>query len=687
MRKAGILFVVVFTVLMLSSDIGRSYVRSPLGNGNGMPIAWNLTNPGTNKVANGRIIYNLNPVGSDDVPFAQVEQALMSSFRTWEDIPTSVIAFTRGPNTTATTTTNDDVLQVYWLESTTTTADGLNIAGALAVSRLTTFTTGSRTGEIIDGALVFNGNQFTWAVDGRAGSVDIAEVATHEIGHLIGISHSPIGGTSMFPRTGMGRTRGRSLESDDRIVASVIYPAGGFSTSTGSIVGRVRDGSGAAIFGAHVVAVDSNGNVACGALSQTDGSYSIQGLPPGSYTIYAEPIDPTDRTSFSKADLPGFYTAANLDFQTSGDQQVSVAGGQQVSRDITVTRGNPVLDSYIVFDAANSAFLNIGTSAAQGQSNVTIGVAGPGLPQSGTPLSISGSGITILRQYFRTTSNSLPAVLADISVSSTAPVGLRNIIVSNGSQRAIMTGGLEIVASGGIPQPSLVTVASAANFRASVAAESLVSLFGTNLAGTTQAATTNPPPTAMGPTTVRLRDSMNNDRLAPLFFISPNQINIQIAPGIQIGNTSISVLNGTTLVGTGTFQLAPVSPGLFSANASGQGLASAVALRIRNGQQTFERISTISGSQVTPIPIDLGPTTDQVFLVLFGTGVRFSSSLPTCNVGGANMQVTFAGAQGSLIGLDQINVRLDRSLIGRGAVNVQLTANGMTSNVVSVTIK
>jgi uncharacterized protein (TIGR03437 family) len=490
----------------------------------------------------------------------------------------------------------------------------------------------------------------------------------------------------MFPRSGMGRTRGRSLEMDDRIVASVIYPAGGFLTSTGSIVGRVRDGSGGAIFGAHVVAVDSNGNVIAGALSQPDGGYSIQGLPPGSYTTYAEPIDPVERSFFTKNDLTGFYANANLDFQTSGDQQVSVGSGQQASRDINVTRGNPVIDSYIVFDAGNSAFLNIGTGAARGQSNLTIGVAGPGLPQSGTPLSISGTGITILRQYFRTTSNNLPAVLADINVSATAPVGLRNIIITSGSQRAVMTGGLEIFSGGSLPATA-VTVASSANFRANVAAESLASIFGTNLAGMTQAATSNPPPTAMGSTSVRLRDFFGNERLAPLFFISPNQINFQVAPGIQIGTTSVSVLNGSSVVASGSFQLDPVSPGLFSANASGQGLAAAVVLRIRNGQQIFERIATISGSQVTPIPIDLGLTTDQVFLVLFGTGVRFSSSLPTCNIGGTNMQVTFAGPQGSLTGLDQINVRLDRGLIGRGPVNVQVTANLITSNVVSVSIK
>ncbi|MGH9843808.1 MAG: hypothetical protein ACREEM_34160, partial [Blastocatellia bacterium] len=186
---------------------------------------------------------------------------------------------------------------------------------------------------------------------------------------------------------------------------------------------------------------------------------------------------------------------------------------------------------------------------------------------------------------------------------------------------------------------------------------------------------------------IQLRDAQGNERLAPLFFVSPTQINYQIAPGIQVGNAMITVASGNGSTSTGAFQVAPVAPGLFSANASGQGLASAVALRIRNGVQTFERIAQVSGSQITPIPIDLGPATDQVFLVLFGTGIRFRNALPACTVGGANMQVTFAGPQSGLIGLDQVNVRLDRGLIGRGSVAVALNVDGKPSNAVNVSIK
>ena len=661
-------------IAALGASRTESYVRTPLSTGG--PIAWNLTAPNTSLVSGGRIVYSLNPAGSDNLPFNQVETAIAQSFQTWEDIPTCTVAFARGANSSVTTTASDNVLNLFWLENTTTTSDGLNVAGALAVTRLATITAGPATGEIVDGAMVFNGSQYQWTTSGASGAVDIAEVATHEIGHLIGISHSPIGGTTMFPRSGIGTTRGRSLTVDDRIAASVIYPAGNFLTANGRVTGRVRDGNGNGIFGAHVGVLDANGVATTGALTQTDGSYSIAGLPPGNYQIYAEPLDSNSTPYFGRSDLTSFYSSLVTDFAASQDWSFSVGAGQTANVDIPVQRGNPALDSYIVYDAGVNGFLNIGTTVQQGANNVRVGVAGVGLPQSGTPLSITGSGITIVRHVFVTTNTGLPGILVDINVAANAAPGPRNIVVSNGSQRTIVSGGVEVL--GGAAPPPPATAVSAANFQPSIAAESIAALFGTNLATGTTAATGATLPTSLGGTSVRLRDAQNNERLAPLFFVSPGQINYQVAPGIQIGTTTFTVTNGSGGTSTGTFQVTPVAPGLFSANASGAGPAAANVLRIRNGAQTFE---SATGQ------IDLGPATDQVFLILYGTGIRFRSALPTCTIGGASMQVTFAGAQGSLIGVDQVNVRLDRSLIGRGTVNVVLTADGRTSNTVTVNIR
>jgi uncharacterized protein (TIGR03437 family) len=682
MKKSILFLLVLLTVISLSTRTGKSYVRSPISSGpaRGTALAWNLSNPGTTKVVSGEITYNLNPTGSDNLPFSQVEQALMASFQAWEDIPTSAIAFRRGPDTSSTTGGNDDFLQLFWIENSTTTPDGLNLTGALAVSRTTAFSSGTRAGEILDGSLVFNGNEYQWGVNGAANLADIGEVATHEIGHLIGLSHTAIGGATMFPRSGEGRTSSRSLEQDDILAASSAYPAGDFLTSRGTLAGRVSDGANP-IFGAHIAAVDGNGNVVSGALSQPDGSYSIQGLPPGDYTVYAEPLDPNAGNFYSKSDLSDFYSTANLDFLTTQDFQVSIGAGQQSPLDIQVTRGTPALDGYIVFDERNAAFVNVSTTVFLGESDVTVGIAGPGLPQLGAPLSISGPGITITSQRFVTTTTGLTAVLAQINVSPTAPLGARNIIVSNGSQRTIVTGALELQLPG---SPAAPAVASAANFGTLVAPESIASVFGLNLGTITQNAASTPLPTSIGGSTVVIRDAAGTERLAPLFFSSPFQINFLVPAGTALGQATIAINNGSGGTSTSGFQVMQSAPGLFSSNSTGGGLAAALIVRVRNNVQTFEPIAQPGGA---PIPIDLGPPGDQVFLILYATGVR-GGGFPACTIGGVNSQIVFAGPQGSLLGLDQVNVLLDRSLGGQGAThNILLSQDGISSNTVTVVVQ
>jgi uncharacterized protein (TIGR03437 family) len=135
-----------------------------------------------------------------------------------------------------------------------------------------------------------------------------------------------------------------------------------------------------------------------------------------------------------------------------------------------------------------------------------------------------------------------------------------------------------------------------------------------------------------------------------------------------------------------------VAPGVFAANSNGQGVGAAVALRIKaDGSYIYEPVAQFNPMQnrFLPIPLDLGPETDQVYLLLFGTGIRgqSSSSLVKVTIAGEESPVTFAGAQGDFAGLDQVNVLLTRNLAGRGEANVVLLADGYTSNVTQIGIR
>ncbi|MBI1760370.1 MAG: hypothetical protein HYR56_02945, partial [Acidobacteria bacterium] len=239
---------------------------------------------------------------------------------------------------------------------------------------------------------------------------------------------------------------------------------------------------------------------------------------------------------------------------------------------------------------------------------------------------------------------------------------------------------------------ALASVSAASFLGEQLAAQSIVAAFGVNLAASVVTANQVPLPTTLAGTTVSVRDSFGVERLAPLFFVAPEQINYLLPPGTAPGEAAITVTNGAGARSLGNITIAAVAPGLFAANANGQGVAAAVALRIKaNGAQSFETIARFDTAtqRFVSTPIDLGPAGEQVFLLLFGTGLRGRSALTatTALIGGVNAEVSFAGAQGDLVGLDQVNVAVPRTLIGRGEVDIVLTVDGKATNVVRVNIK
>src|SRR5205085_10461962 len=141
-----------------------------------------------------------------------------------------------------------------------------------------------------------------------------------------------------------------------------------------------------------------------------------------------------------------------------------------------------------------------------------------------------------------------------------------------------------------------------------------------------------------------------------------SQINYLVPSGTLNGAASLTVTSGDGTISRGTLNIASVAPGLFAANANGRGIATALALHVKaDGTQSFEAIAQFDSAQnaFVPAPVDLGPAGEQVFVILFGTGLRFRSNLSavTARIGEADAEVSFAGAT-DLAGLDQVNVKV-----------------------------
>jgi uncharacterized protein (TIGR03437 family) len=238
-----------------------------------------------------------------------------------------------------------------------------------------------------------------------------------------------------------------------------------------------------------------------------------------------------------------------------------------------------------------------------------------------------------------------------------------------------------------------VATVSAASFSgATLAAESIVAAFGAGLATTTSAATTIPLPTSLAGTQVSIKDSAGVERLAPLFFVAPNQVNCLIPAGTAQGTAAVTITSGDGAISTGIIRIAAVAPGLFTANANGQGVAAAEIYWVAGNVTTYGGYVfqfDAATNRFVPAPIDLGPPGEQVFLAFYGTGFRSRSALSavSCQIGGETSEVVYAGPQPRLVGLDQANVRIPRSLAGRGEVDVVMTVDGKAANTVRVNIR
>ena len=243
--------------------------------------------------------------------------------------------------------------------------------------------------------------------------------------------------------------------------------------------------------------------------------------------------------------------------------------------------------------------------------------------------------------------------------------------------------------------PLLSSVSAASLAQGFVAPESIVSGFGVDLATTTESASSVPLPTVLAGIRVAVTDGKGSQRPAPLLFVSPGQINYQIPPGTSRGEATVSVHRGinplvSNIHASGNVQVANVAPALFAANSDGRGVAAALFLRVRSDEsRDFQQAAEFDAGQgrFVSAPIDLGPESDHVFLILFGTGIRFRSPRAvTATVGGEPAKVLYAAGAPGFVGLDQVNLLLPRSLTRRGEVDVVVYVDEKPTNTVRVSV-
>lgn len=169
--------------------------------------------------------YWLNQNGSDDISFSNLESVIQTSWDAWSaPCCSSFSASYQGTTAQTATSTNGDTV-LSWEENSWPTQLG-NVNQTIGVTLISIFS----NCEIAQAPILFNGVGFTFTTGG--GGTDMQSIATHEIGHNLGLGHTPDRSATMYAAYG-GGTATRSIEQDDVDGVCALYTTSCNCTSDG----------------------------------------------------------------------------------------------------------------------------------------------------------------------------------------------------------------------------------------------------------------------------------------------------------------------------------------------------------------------------------------------------------------------------------------------------------------------
>jgi len=227
---------------------------------------------------------------------------------------------------------------------------------------------------------------------------------------------------------------------------------------------------------------------------------------------------------------------------------------------------------------------------------------------------------------------------------------------------------------------SLNAVVGAASYLpGTVAPGGIVSLWGAGLTSETAVAPSFPLPTTLGNTTVTF-----NGTPAPLFFVSPGQINAQLPFETAPGSVMAEVTSNSGVARL-QFTVAPAGPGIFSRNQQGTGEGAFL------DAVTFRPITAAD------------PATAGEWLQIYGTGlggvtqpVTTGAAVPVppprtvltpqVMIDGQPLTADWSGLASGWVGLYAVNVQLPATL-SPGVHQIQLSVSGAVSNTVTLAVR
>ena len=520
----------------------------------------------------------------------------------------------------------------------------------------------------------------------------------HEMGHALGLQHT-FTSASMSQATTSATTLVHPLGADDIAGISVLYPNANFG-QFGSITGTVTVG-GKPVHLASVVALQA-GQDAISAVTNPDGSFHMNGVPPGQYAVYVHTMPP-DADIFGPWDASGNVVAASgainsVFYPATTDYtqaaQITVSAGTAtppVNFQVTSRPSVPLYDGqvYGYFNNATIEVYPAPVTIAAAQTPVVASIVGlTPADVAALHVQVPGGGVSIASNgIVPIQSNGYTYAAVFLNFAPNAQAGVQHMILTTPDYMYVLPSAMYFTQTG---PPTITGISSNLNGTFTVA--------GTNFTPTTQiyfdslpaanvvvnaaanTATVTPPPGANGQTSTLVAynpDGQNSQILqsaSPVTYpygllptpaitsIFPSSLPAGAEAMIDITGSGFSFGQGPTTIGFGTtditvqrvFVLSPdhvqvdvsISP---NASLGATDVSAISGFQLATSPAAFQITAAVAGLPAPyPVLVNALPGLTGSYagavVSLFGTNLSAPGQTPSVAIGGAPATILYASA-------------------------------------------